>query len=120
MGFVHGYQADWQTRKAFSKCLGLKAFRRHIEEMVGSELAVVQRNLLLLGSHARVNGGGTNVPTIEVLHLVLHEGDEGCHHKAESVHHHRGYLEAQTLATARGHECQGVATVKYRLNNFRL
>ena len=56
----------------------------------------------------------------QVLHLVLHQGDEWRDDNAQTVHAQRRHLECDALAASCRHESQRVATSTNALDDFTL
>ena len=99
--FVHGDHAYRQFQEAFAEGFALQAFGRDVEEMVGTELTVVEGYALLVVRHTGVDGSGVDAPFTQILDLVLHQGDEGCDYEAQAsligqcvTHDEGGYLKA--------------------------
>ena len=66
---------------------------------------------------------GNGVVLAEVAHgiyLIFHQGDEGRDDNSGAVHEQSGELVTQGLATAGGHQHEGVAPVEEALNDSLL
>ena len=59
----------------------------------------------------RVDGGSLDAPSVEAVHLVLHERNERCNHDTQPLHGQCRHLEGDALATARRHEAQRVVSL---------
>ncbi len=118
--FVHGYQAYRQHAEPLAESLALQALGRHVQEVVGSELAVVQCRLLLVVQHAGVDGSRADVAPPQVLHLVFHQRYQRRDDQTEPVPDHGRHLEAQAFSPARRHQRQRVSARQYGLHYLPL
>ena len=69
---------------------------------------------------AAVDGCCLNAYLPQVLHLVLHQGNEWRDDNAQTVHAQRRHLECDALAASCRHESQRVATGTNAFDDFTL
>ena len=67
-----------------------------------------------------MDGQRPDAPRLEVLHLVLHQGDQGRDHERDAVTHQRRHLEADGLAAARGQDREHVLPLRRGGDNLLL
>ena len=67
-----------------------------------------------------MDGDGPDAPVFQVLHLVLHEGDERRDNESQSFLHHGRDLEADGFAAAGGEDGQDVVPRKGFPDDFFL
>jgi hypothetical protein len=106
VGLVHGEEADAGAGEAGEEALVVEALRRDVEEHPLAGVHPPQDLARLLGSERAVEPGGGDPPAAEVVHLVLHQGDEGAHHDRDAVEELRAELVDQALAAPRGQDHQ--------------
>ena len=82
VALVHGNHRDVHPAELGAEDVRVQPLGRDVEELVVAEDGVLQRGDNLLPVHAGMDAKGADAPVLEVLHLVLHQGDEGRHHQA--------------------------------------
>ena len=117
---VHHYHADAQHVQIGAEKEGREPFGRDVEELEAPVGRVVERRVHLPAVHSRMYGDGADAPGLQVLHLVLHQGDQGRYHERQPPAHHRGHLEADRLASSGGQYRQYVAPFQRGVNDFLL
>ena len=84
MAFVYRNHADLHGTEFLFEDVRVQSFRWDIEEFIIAEDTVFQRNKNFLPRHARVDGYSFDPPLTEILHLVLHQGDEWSDNDAQT------------------------------------
>ena len=67
-----------------------------------------------------IEESGGNVEEVQLIDLVLHEGDERRDHHRQAVEHECGQLVTERFATAGGHDGQGVVTLEHMTDHLGL
>ena len=120
VGLVDGDEADLHVAELRQEELRRESFGRDVEKLTPTEDGVLQRLNDIAAAHPRMDGGGSDASVAEMLHLVFHQGDEGCDDDACTLHRHRRYLERDTLSTARRHQSECIMTASYTLDDLPL
>ena len=110
--FVHDDIVDRQQRQPGLEQRRTQPLGRYVEELEIAVGGIVQRQLHLAPLHARMNGQRADTPVFEVLHLVLHQRDQGRDYQRDTLLHQGRHLEADGLAAARGQDGQHVPAVR--------
>ena len=100
MGFIDDYERDVHIRKIGLERPRREPFGREIQELEVAVGGVVERQVDLVTRHTRIDGEGLYPPVLQVLDLVLHQGDERRHDQRDALFHHPRDLEAYRLASA--------------------
>lgn len=120
MRLVHSKDAN---RYAFDSPVEvgvLEPLWRHIENLVLSSGHGFERLPLLLGRHGRIYLADRQAESLELVDLVLHQGDERTDHDGHTVDHESGKLKSEALAKARGHDHEGAIDPLDDLVYYRL
>ena len=112
MSLVYHYVVDVQHFQIAAEERSCEPFRRNVKELAASVGGIVKCKVHLMARHARMNGYGLDATRLQVLHLILHKGDERCDHQSSAIAHKRRQLEADALATARRQDCKGVTALQ--------
>ena len=113
VGFVHGQHRHGHSLQVDAEQVGFETFWRHVQKPhLLIEQTVVDGVADLLVGHSRKDGAGFDVPFPQVLHLILHQGDERGDDDAESAQGEGGHLEADGLAAAGGQQGERVPPVQ--------
>ena len=99
---------------------GSETFRRDIKELEVSVKGIVQGIVHFPSAHSGIDAEGTYSPICQVLHLVLHQGDQRSNHDSNSVLHHAWYLETHRLATSRRENGKNVTSFEGSVDDFLL
>jgi hypothetical protein len=67
-----------------------------------------------------MDGHGLDFSLMQLIHLVLHQGDQGSNDNADPFHGHGAYLEGNGFASTRGHQGQGILSLEYGKDDFFL
>ena len=97
-----------------------KTLGRHIEYLDGSKDGIFEGGQYAVVGHAAVDGSSTDAPTAQVLHLVLHQGNERRDDNADTLLCQCRHLESDALAATSRHEAQRVVASPYTLDDFTL
>ena len=97
-----------------------EALGRDVQELEIPVRRVVEGEVHLPAVHPGVDGQGADPPVGEVLHLVLHQGDQRRDHERKALLHQGGHLEAHGLAPAGGQDGQHVAPFRRGGNDLLL
>jgi hypothetical protein len=120
MGLIDGEEADGDLREELHVLFLGEGFRGHVEQL-GDARADVGAHLLGIatGEGAVEEVGHAVLPAeaAQQVHLVLHQGDQGAHHDGGALAHQGGQLVAEALATAGGHDHEGVAAIEHALDD---
>ncbi len=120
VGLVHGDQADFKRVQELLETGLNDALRRDVQQL---EIALERRPLdsetLLPGLRAVQELGGNSV-TLESVHLVLHQRDQGGDYQCDARQRERRKLVTQRLAPAGGHEHDGITTVHHSADDLCL
>ena len=117
---VHDDEGDVQDGKVVLEQPGLDALGGDIQELVVAVGRVVQRQVHFAAVHPGMDGDGPDPPGSEVLDLVLHQGDEGCHHQREAVPHQGRNLETHGFPAAGREDGEDVAARERLLDDALL
>ena len=94
---VDGQQADFHSAQGLDKLVGLKTFRRDIEEFQTAVCRLVISQFQLIGVHAGIDGRRRDAFLHKMRHLVLHQRDEGRDDEAETVHSLSGHYRVDDI-----------------------
>ena len=61
-----------------------EALGRHVEDLHGTEDAILEGDDNLFAGESRINSCSTDATAEEVLYLILHQGDEGSNHNTSA------------------------------------
>ena len=117
---VHHQETDLKHVQVGSEKRRAEALGRHVEELAVAVGGVVQGRIHFAARHSGVHRYGLDAPLLQVLHLVLHQGDQGGHDQGQAVPHHRRHLEADGLAAAGGKYGESVTSLQRGSDDFLL
>ena len=106
MTFVNCNHRDFHRPQFGAEYVRVQTFRRNIEEFVITEDAVFKCSENFLPCHAGVYGKGFDATFAEVLHLVLHQGDERSNDNANPFLGESRHLKGDGLTASGRHEPQ--------------
>ncbi len=110
VGLVDREQSDRLTQDRLPEPLVVEALRGRVEKAQLARPDAIHDRAVLLGGERRVEPRGGNAARRELVHLILHQGDEGRHHHGEALQQQGRQLVAQRLAaTGREHRRRGAA-----------
>ena len=112
MCLVNGDEADLDVFQLLEEERGFYSLGRDIEQLDFPEDAVVQHLHRLLTAEAGVQGMGCYAAPPQVLHLIVHQRDEGCDDEAHAGDGKCGHLERDGFPSAGGHEAESVAAAR--------
>ncbi len=105
---IHRQQGDLHRLQTLPEVSGRQAFGRDVEEFHLAGLRFVQGGFRVVGEHAGVDGLRPDAPLVQILDLVLHQGDEGRDDEAKSPAHKPRYLVCDGLPSAGRHKSERV------------
>ena len=123
VGLVNGHErhANAAVRRGLlrkgQKAWLEQALGRHVHKLVAALARPLEHGVLLGRSKAGVEITGARTRREQRAGLVLHKRQQRTHHKGDAGQHERGYLVANGLAGARGHNTQRIATGKDRIDH---
>ena len=120
MRLVDGEEADLDVPEELGVLLLGEALRRHIQDLgapIGDVLAHAQGLVPGEGTVQEMRHALLVAEAPKGIHLVLHQGDQRAHHDGGPFHHDGGKLVAEALASASGHDHEGVAPIEDALHD---
>ena len=108
MGLVDGQQIGAAIAEQLHEAGQGEALGRHIDEPQAPLRDGALGGEVFAGRIAGVQGARRDAVGAQLLHLVMHEGDEGGDHHGQPLPHHGRQLVAQGLAAAGGHHRQHI------------
>ena len=112
VSLVNGDQRQVQPAQELEGLVLQQPFRRQVQEIQATSRRGIHDTSLLGVGERRIEKPGTDAELTQGRHLVLHERDEGRNDQPQAGADQRGYLVAQRLAAARGHEHQRIPAGK--------
>ena len=105
--------------------LGLKqaaaqSFRRNVEQFDVAQNTVLEYAQDVVMLQSGIDGFCSDANLPEVVHLILHQGNERSDDYARTFHSHSRHLEGDGLATTRRHQAQGIVTSTDGLDDVAL
>ena len=120
MCFVDGDETHLHMAQLGLKQTTAQPFGRHIENFGTSQNTVFQDAQHLLVRHTAVNGSSLDTQLAQVVHLVLHEGNEWCDDYTNTLLSQSWYLEGNAFAATRRHQSKRIVTSTNGLDDFAL
>ena len=120
VGFVDGKQRNGHAFHQMQKTWRQQALRRNVEQIdLARERVALHapgfvdqlRGIEKIRAHAKL---------FQLIHLVLHQGNQRRNNDADAIAQQRGDLVTQGLATARGHQHQCVTAARHLADNLGL
>ena len=103
MAFVYRNHGDFHRTQLGAEYFRIQPFRRNIKEFVIAEDAVFECGKYFLPRHAGIYGERFDSAFAQILHLVFHQGDEGCNDNTKSTLGESGHLECDRFTTSGRH-----------------
>ena len=104
MRFVDREQCDVDARQPFQCALLHQPFWRDIQKLQFPSFQPALDIDHFIEGLRGVEEGSSDAGSFQGRHLILHQGDEGRYHDADTAPDKRGDLVAQRLASARRHQ----------------
>ena len=99
---------------------GGKTFGRYVKELVSAIYAVLKGHDNLVARQPRIDGRRLDTACTQVVHLILHQGNQGSDDQAQSLLCQGWYLKGDTLAPACRHEAERIAPATDAFNDVLL
>ena len=93
MSLVHHDEAYVEDIDVGLEQLCPKPFRREIKKLVVAVGGVVKSQIDLVAAHSRMDRERPHPPVVQILDLILHEGDERSDNQSDTVPHQTRNLE---------------------------
>ena len=93
MSLINNNEAYVQNVNIRPEQLRSKPFRRQIEKFVVPVGRVVQSQIHLVAAHSGMDRKGSHSPVVQILDLILHEGDERSDDQSDTIPHQTRNLE---------------------------
>ena len=106
MAFVNYQQRHIHCVKLGFEQLCNKTFGRDVKKFIISENAILKLRYYLLTGHPGIYSRGLYPHFTQVVHLILHKGNQGSNHNAYPFHRHGWYLESNRFASAGRHQAK--------------
>ncbi len=120
MGLVDDYEADLPGFQFADEALVLEPLGREVEELDLSEFGFLHRQVGFAAGKAAMDVDCRNVVGAEVVDLVLHQGNQGGDNHRKARKHQAGHLESDALASAGGHQGEGVGAAEHGADDLGL
>src|SRR5450830_725516 len=120
VSFIDGEQGDFQALQEGQHARLHQALGGQVEHFHFAALDTRGQVALLFGAERGVQRGGGNTELFEGRHLVVHQRNQRRYHHGETVTQQRRHLETQRLATAGGHQDEGITAIGHALNDRTL
>ena len=120
VGLVHSDEAHPHVAQFGQEEFGAESFGRDVEQLHAPEDGVLQRLDDVGPLHSRVDSCRPDASPAQMVHLVLHQRDQGRDDQAHTLHRQRRHLEGDRLSSPRRHQSQGVLSSPYALDDLAL
>ena len=108
MRLIHNDIADIHLLHIALEKSGSQTLRRHIKKLEVAIQGIVQCIIDFSAPHAGIYTQGLDTTVSKVLHLILHQGDQRCHHYGHARTYHRRHLEAYGFSASGRQDCKHV------------
>ena len=117
---IDSYEADGLSVEVRAEALHGQSFRCDVEYLDAPGRDRLVYVLVLFIEQAAVDECGRDAVRVEIVHLILHKGDERRNDESQPVEYHRRQLVADGLARARGHEHEAMVIAEHVPDDFFL
>ena len=117
---VHGKARERHLREDRCEALVGESLRRDVEKTPAAFARGLDHLLPLGGGHQRVDRGGRDAAAVELVHLVLHERDQGRDDQRRARQQEGRELIADRLARTGRHDGEHVAALEDRPDDLLL
>ena len=100
MSLIHDNETDIHLLKVISEKPGSEPLGRNIQELEITIRRIIESQLHLAPPHTGIDTKSLDTPVIQILHLVLHQGDERSDHDSNTFPHKGRHLETHGLASS--------------------
>ena len=117
---IDGDEADAGVSYLGDEKFGGESFGRDIEQLVGTEDAVLERHQYLVVGHAGIYCRRFDATSPQVLHLVFHQCNERRDNEAQAFRSQCWHLKRYRLSASCRHQAEGVASLSDALDDVEL